>query len=153
MARVYSGKKGKHGSKKPPIKIVPKWVKMKKSEVEEMIVKLAKERYNSAVIGTILRDQYGIPDVKVLIGKTVTKVMKEHDSYPSMPEDMLSLLKKAVVLRSHMEKHRQDYHSKKGLQNLESKIRRLGKYYSRTGTLAKNWRYNPEEAKLLVQKG
>lgn len=153
MARVYSGKKGEHGSKKPPVKIVPKWVKIKKNEVEELIVKLAKERYTSAVIGTILRDQYAIPDVKVMIGKTVSQVMKENSAYPSMPEDMLSLLKKAVNLRTHMEKQKQDYHSKKGLLNLESKIRRLGKYYSRTGMLPKGWRYNPEEAKLLVQKG
>jgi small subunit ribosomal protein S15 len=79
--------------------------------------------------------------------------MREHDAYPSMPEDMLSLLKKAVNLRTHMEKWRQDYHSKKGLQNLESMIRRLGKYYSRTGMLPKNWKYDPNEAKLLVQKG
>jgi len=70
-----------------------------------------------------------------------------------MPEDMLSLLKKAVNLRSHMEKQKQDYHSKKGLENLESKIRRLGKYYSRTGILPKTWKYDPDEAKLLVQKG
>jgi len=153
MARIYSGKKGEHGSKKPPVRIVPKWVKIKKSEVEEAIVKLAKERYTSAVIGTILRDQYGIPDVKVFMGKTVTKIMKEHDAYPSMPEDMLSLLKKAVNLRTHMEKWKQDYHSKKGLLNLESKIRRLGKYYSRTGMLPKGWKYDPNEAKLLVQKG
>jgi len=153
MARVYSGKKGEHGSKKPPVKIVPKWVKIKKSEVEELIVKLAKERYTSAVIGTILRDQYAIPDVKVLIGKTVSQVMRENSVYPSMPEDMLSLLKKAVNLRTHMEKWRQDYHSKKGLLNLESKIRRLGKYYSRNGVLPKNWKYDPNEAKLLVQKG
>jgi small subunit ribosomal protein S15 len=128
-------------------------VKIKKSEVEELIVKLAKERYTSAVIGTILRDQYAIPDVKVLIGKTVSQVMRENNVYPSMPEDMLNLLKKAVNLRTHMEKWRQDYHSKKGLLNLESKIRRLGKYYSRNGMLPKKWKYDPNEAKLLVQKG
>jgi len=153
MARMHSRKKGKHGSHRPPVKRLPRWAKADKKEVEELIVKLAKEHYNSAVIGQILRDQYGIPDVKLLLGKTITQVMKENNSYPSMPEDMLSLLKKAVLLRAHMEKHRQDYHSKKGLENLESKIRRLGKYYSRTGILPKGWRYSPEEAKLLVQKG
>ena len=153
MARVYSRKKGRHGSHRPPVKKLPKWARANKKEVEELIVKFAKEHYTSAVIGQILCDQYGIPDVKLLIGKTVSQIMKENNSYPSMPEDMLSLLKKAVVLRTHMEKHRQDYHSKKGLLNLESKIRRLGKYYSRTGTLPKGWRYSPEEAKLLVQKG
>jgi len=153
MARVYSRKKGRHGSHRPPVKILPKWARADKKEVEELIVKFAKEHYTSAVIGQILRDQYGIPDIKLLIGKTASQIMKENNAYPSMPEDMLSLLKKAVTLRTHMEKHRQDYHSKKGLLNLESKIRRLGKYYSREGTLPKGWRYSPEEAKLLVQKG
>jgi len=152
LARVYSRKKGKHGSKKPPIKIVPKWLKYKKSDVEKLVIDLAKQKYNSAVIGTILRDQYGIPDVKTFVGKSVVKMMKENKVYPDMPEDMLSLLKKAVNLRKHMEKSKGDASSKKGLEHLESKIRRLGKYYVREGKLPKNWRYSPEEAKLLVQK-
>jgi len=153
MARMHSRKKGRHGSKRPPVKHLPKWAKADKKDVEETIVRLAKEHYNSAVIGQMLRDQYGVPDARLLLGKTVTQVMRENNLYPSMPEDMLSMLKKAVLLRSHLENHRQDYHSKKGLQNLESKIRRLGKYYSRTGMLPKGWKYSPEEAKLLVQKG
>ena len=152
MARVYSRKKGKHGSKKPPIKIVPKWVKYKKSDVEKLVVDLAKEKYNSAVIGIILRDRYGIPDVKTLTGKTIVKIMKENKLYPDMPEDMLYLLKKAVILREHMTKNKGDASSKKGLEHLESKIRRLGKYYVREGKLPKDWSYSPEEAKLIVQK-
>lgn len=152
MARLYSRKKGKHGSKKPPIKIVPKWVKYKKSDVEKLVVDFAKNKYNSAVIGTILRDQYGIPDIKTFTGKTVVQMMRENKVYPDMPEDMLYLLKKAVILREHMEKHKGDASSKKGLENLESKIRRLGKYYVREGKLPKKWKYSPEEAKLIVQK-
>jgi len=152
MARVYSGKKGKHGSKKPPVKASPKWFKMKKEEVEELIVKLAKERYSSAVIGTILRDQYAIPNAKIVTGRSIAKIMKESKLYPDLPEDMLNLLKKAVVLRQHLQRLRADHHSEKGLQNLESKIRRLGKYYSRNGIMAKDWKYDPEKAKLIVQK-
>jgi small subunit ribosomal protein S15 len=78
MARVYSGKKGKHGSKKPPVKAVPKWFKIKKEEVEELVIKLAKERYSSALIGTVLRDQYAIPNVKIARGKSIAKIMKEN---------------------------------------------------------------------------
>ena len=33
MARMYARKKGKSGSKKPPIKVVPKWVKIRAREV------------------------------------------------------------------------------------------------------------------------
>ena len=149
---MYSRKKGKHGSKKPPIKTAPRWVRYKKNEVEELVIKLAKERHTSAMIGTILRDQYGIPDVKMVTGKTVSKIMREHKLYPEMPEDLLSLLKKVVNLREHMEKNKADKLSKKGLENLESKIRRLGKFYSREGTLPEEWHYDPTKAKLLIQK-
>lgn len=152
MARVYSGKKGKHGSKKPPVKASPKWFKMKKEEAEGLVVKLAKEKYSSAAIGTILRDQYAIPNLKIVTGKSIAKIMKENKLYPDLPEDMLNLLKKAVLLRQHLGRQRQDYHSQKGLQNLEAKIRRLGKYYSRNGVMPKDWKYDPEKAKLIVQK-
>jgi len=53
MARIYSGKRGKAGSKKPPIKFAPRWIKYKKDEIEKLVVKLAKERHSSAVIGQI----------------------------------------------------------------------------------------------------
>ena len=149
---MHSRKKGKHGSKKPPIKMSPRWVKYKKTEVEGLVENLAKERKASALIGTILRDQYGIPDVKMVTGKTVSRIMKDRKLYPEMPEDMLSLLKKVVNLREHLERNKADQLSKKGLLNLESKIRRLGKYYSREGMLPKGWRYDPVKAKLLIQK-
>lgn len=152
MARMYSRKKGKHGSKKPPIKIPPRWVKFKKAEVEKLVLSLAKERHNSAVIGTILRDQYGIPDVKMLVGKTINKILIENKVYPQMPEDMMSLLQKSVNLREHLEKRRKDTSSKKGLENLESKIRRLAKYYIKKGKMEKGWKYDPEKAKLIVQQ-
>ena len=152
MARIYSGKKGRHGSKKPPIKLAPRWVKFKKKEVEDLVLKLAKERHNSAVIGSILRDQYGIPDVKAVTGKTIVKVMKDNKTYPEMPEDLMSLLKKAVNIREHLDRNKADRLSQRGLENLESKIRRLGKYYSRKGILPKTWKYEFEEAKLIVQK-
>jgi small subunit ribosomal protein S15 len=151
MARRYSRKKGKSRSKKPPIKIPPKWVKYKKEEVEALVVKLAKEGKSSATIGTILRDQFGIPDVKAITGKSISKIMKENEVYPPIPEDLLNLLRKAVNLREHLEKHKKDKHSRRGLELLESKIRRLGKYYVRKGVLPKDWTYSPEKAKLLVE--
>lgn len=152
MARMYSRKKGHHGSKKPPIKVIPRWVKMKKDEIEVLIVKLAKDKNSSAKIGIILRDQYGIPDVKTVIGKGIVKVMRDNKIYPKMPEDMMNLLKKAVELREHLGRNKGDNLSKKGLENLESKIRRLGKYYSRVGLLEKGWKYDADKAKLIIQQ-
>ena len=152
MARMYARKRGRHGSKKPPVKVPPRWVKYKKEEVEKLVVNLAKQHYSSAMIGLILRDQYGIPDVKAITGKSITQIMKENDLYPSIPEDLLNLLKQAVNLRKHLQKHKKDKHSKRGLELLESKIRRLAKYYVREGVLPKDWKYDPEKAELLIQQ-
>ncbi len=143
---------GKHGSKKPPVKRIPKWLKYKKEEVENLVVKLAKEKIPSAQIGIVLRDQYGIPDVKAITGKSISKILKEKKLYPEIPEDLLFLLKKAVRLREHLEKHKRDKTSKRGLEILESKIRKLAKYYVKKGILPKGWSYSPEQAKLIVQK-
>ncbi|MEM5801777.1 MAG: 30S ribosomal protein S15 [Candidatus Aenigmatarchaeota archaeon] len=153
MARMYSRKHGRHGSKRPPIKIVPKWLKISKKEVEDLVVKLAKEKYSSAVIGQILRDRYGIPDVKTITGKSITQIMRENNLYPEFPEDLMNLFKKAVRLKEHLSRHKKDKTSKKGFENLESKIRRLIKYYTREGKLPKNFVYDIEKIKLMLQKG
>ena len=152
MARIYSRKRGKHGSKKPPIRKAQKWVPLNKKQVEDIVVDMAKKRSMSAKIGLILRDEHGVPDVKAVTGKSISKIIRENDVYPTIPEDMMSLLKKAVKLRSHLDLNKADKHSKKGLEHLESKIRRLGKYYVRKGDLPKDWKYSPEEAKLIVQR-
>ncbi len=149
---MYSRKKGKHGSKRPSIRKKPSWNKMKKTEIESLVVKLANERHNQAMIGTILRDQYGIPDVQTMAGRSIGKILKEANIISELPDDMMTLLKKSVNLREHLLKNKPDKHSLKGLEHLESKIRRLGKYYIRKGRIPEGWKYNPEQAKLIVQK-
>lgn len=152
MARMYSRKKGKHGSKKPIVRTVPSWVVAKKNDVEKLVVDLAKERHNSAVIGTILRDQHGIPDVKILAEKSITQMMRENKLYPEFPEDLMSLFKKAVELHNHVKRQKSDRNAVANLQHLESKIRRLVKYYKRENKINKDFKYDPEKVKLIVQK-
>jgi small subunit ribosomal protein S15 len=152
MARMHSRKRGRSGSKKPPVKIVPKWLKYSKKEVEELVIKFAKEGKQSAIIGKILRDQFGIPDVKTITGKSITEIMKENNLYPQIPEDLMNLFERMINLREHLAKHKSDKHSKVGLERLESKIRRLIKYYSRKGRIPKDFTYDVERIKLLVQK-
>jgi len=152
MARMHARKRGKSGSKRPPVKTVPRWVSYKKAEVEKIVVNLAKEGYSSAEIGLVLRDRYGIPSVKLITGKKIKKIMMEAGLYPKYPEDLLDLLKKAVDLRSHLAIHKKDYTSKRNLELLESKVRRLAKYYIRKGVLPEDWKYDPEQAKVIVQQ-
>jgi len=149
MARMHSRKKGRAGSKKPSVSA--KWVEYKDKEVERLVVKLRKDGLQSTDIGRILRDQYGIPFVRTITGKTITKILEENELLPEMPEDLLNMLKNAVDLRDHLAKSKRDYTSKHGLELLESKIRRLIKYYVKTKRLPKDFKYEPERAKLLVE--
>lgn len=150
MARMYSRKKGKSGSKKP-LQKTAKWVDYKPEEVEDLVIKYAKQGFQSAKIGSILRDQYGVPSIKVVTKKTVTQTLKENDLYSKLPEDLFNLLKRVVELRVYLEKNKRDYQSYRGLELTESKVRRLAKYYIRKGLLPKGWKYDPEQAKLLIR--
>jgi len=125
---------------------------VKKEKIEELIVMLAKKGLSSAEIGLVLRDTYGIPSVREATGKKIAQIMKEKGVYPEIPEDLMNLMKRAVRLRAHLERNKKDKQSKRGLEIIESKIRSLGKYYSRKGVLPKDWSYDPEKAKLLVQR-
>ncbi|MCX8195513.1 MAG: 30S ribosomal protein S15 [Acidilobaceae archaeon] len=142
--------KGKSGSTRPARPQPPSWLSFTPEEVELIIEELAKKGYKPSMIGLILRDQFGIPLVKPILGKSVTQVLEEKGQAPKIPEDLLSLMKKAVNIRRHLDEHPKDTHAKRGLVDTESKIRRLAKYYKRVGKLPKDWEYSPERAKLLV---
>jgi len=142
--------KGKSHSTRPPRTGPPRWLRWSPEEVEALIIELAKKGYGPSMIGIILRDQYGIPLVKPILGKKITQVLEEHGLLPQIPEDLFNLMKRAVNLMRHLEEHPKDFHSKRGLMEIESKIRRLVKYYKRVGKLPPDWKYDPERAKLLV---
>ena len=150
MARMYSGRKGKSGSHKPAQKKAP-WVKYKPREVEEIVGKLAKQGSGSAEIGLVLRDQYGIPSVRAITKKKMQHIMKDQGATQELPEDLYSLLKLTVKLKTHLERNKHDRYSKRGLELAESKIRRLAKYYKEKKILPEKWQYDPEKAKLLVK--
>ena len=153
MARIYSHKRGKSGSTKPYRTTKPAWVTYTPEQVEQLVVKLAKDGYSPAMIGTILRDSYGIPSVKLITGKKILKILKEHGLAPEIPPDLFDLMKRAVRVREHLEKHKKDKHSMRGLQQIEMKIHRLVEYYKEKGVLPKDWKYTPERAKVLVSGG
>ncbi|HDI72834.1 MAG TPA: 30S ribosomal protein S15 [Candidatus Altiarchaeales archaeon] len=150
MARMHARKKGKSGSKHPLRTAKPDFVAYDQSEIEELIVKLAKEGNSPSMIGIILRDQYGIPSVKEVTEKKIGYFLKKNKLAPEIPEDLQNLIKKAINLRKHLERNAKDKHNKRGLQLIESKIHRLSKYYRRKGRLAKDWRYEPEKAMLMT---
>ncbi len=152
MARMHSRAKGKSGSRKPGKKAVPGWLKYTPKEVELLVVKYAKEEMKTSIIGLHLRDQYGIPSVKAITGKSVSQILKEKKLEPELPEDLMALIKKSVLLKKHLDVNKKDYSSKRGLQLTDSKIRRLVKHYKATKKLPQEWSYDPERFKMYAQK-
>mgnify|MGYP001576582737 CR=1 FL=1 len=151
MARMYSRAKGKSGSTKPSKNTKKSWNIHSAGEIEQLIVKLAKLRKSSAEIGLILRDSYGIPDVSVIAGKKIGKIMKEKGLQGKLPEDLQALIKKDINLSKHFGTHKKDMTVKRGLQITLSKINKLAKYYKSRGDLAKGWSYDRSKAKLLLE--
>jgi small subunit ribosomal protein S15 len=148
---MHSRKKGKAGPSRPNRTASPDWVEPKGDEVSEMVVKLAKEGQKPTAIGTTMRDQNGVPSVKLATGKKITKIMEENEIKSDLPEDLRNLIIRAVALDKHLKANPKDQSSKRGLQLTESKIRRLIKYHKRTERLSEDWKYNIKTAKLLVK--
>ncbi len=151
MARMHSRDKGVSGSKKPLKKSVPTWIRYKAKEVEMLITKMAKDGKTSSQIGMMLRDAYGIPDVKTLTGKSITKILGEKKLTPDVPEDLRSLIRKAALVRKHKDDNKQDMTAVRGLQLTEAKINRLVKYYKKNGRLPVTWKYDPKKASTYLE--
>ena len=127
------------------------WVEYKPEEIAEIIKKLHHEGKTKSEIGLILRDQYGIPSVKAVTGKTISKILEEQNIKEEVPEDLMNLIRKSVKLMEHIETHRKDFKAKRGYELTVSKIRRLVDYYKSKGKLPKHWRFTEENARLLVK--
>ncbi|HLC45992.1 MAG TPA: 30S ribosomal protein S15 [archaeon] len=151
MAKMHSRKRGRAGSKKPVITSLPEWVSMDANSVKDLVVALGKEGKKPSEIGLVLRDLHGVPSAKAVTGKTVTDMLREGNLAPELPENLMNLIVKAVKVQKHLSENKKDNHSKRGLESIESKIKRLVKYYQQTGVLPMDWRYTPERAALLVK--
>lgn len=150
MARLHTKKKGKAGSRK--VRGGGKWVELGKDEIEKIIMDLHKTGTAPSAIGHLLRDQHGIPDVRAVMGgKSVLQIIEGSTGKQDYPENLANLIKKAVSTRTHLLKHKSDVHNRTKLHSTEAKIRRLGKYYARTGKLPSDWTYDPTKAALLFK--
>jgi small subunit ribosomal protein S15 len=140
--------KGRSHSTRPVSRRPPSWCKYQPEEVEAFVIKLAKEGHSPSKIGTILRDQYAIPLVKPITGKSISGILEAAGMAPSMPEDLANLVKKAQGLAVHMDKNKKDLHNKRSMQVIEARIHKLSRYYKREGVLPKNWKYKAKVASI-----
>jgi small subunit ribosomal protein S15 len=151
MARMHSRKKGKSGSTRPQRTSNPEWVEMTKADMEKLMVKLSKDGNSPSEIGTILRDQYGIPLARYVTGERIVDTLEKKGIKKDIPDDLMDLLKRAVQVNKHLDENKKDMVSKRGLQTIEAKIRRLAKYYRREKRIPEDWKYHIDTAKLLVK--
>jgi len=140
-ARLYTSKRGRSGSTRPISKKTPSWCKYTNDEVEELVLKLAREGNTPSTIGVLLRDRYAVPLARAITGKTVKQILAGQQQSTALPEDLATLVKKAEDLRRHLEKNRKDYVNKRSLAMVESKIHRLVKYYRSRRLLRPEWEY------------
>ena len=152
MARMHARRRGKSCSVRPYRKQAPAWSNIDAKAITQVILNLRKEGASSSKIGLVLRDSYGVPDVKLALGKRIGDVLKENKVASEIPEDLRDLMMKALGLRTHLGDNKKDLHNKRQLNLTESKIRRLVRYYRGTKKLPKEFVYKPETAEILLSR-
>ncbi len=148
MARIHSHRHGKSHQSRPTSKRPPSWLTYSADEVTSLIVKLAKAGLTPSRIGGRLRDEYGIPLTKPIIGKSIVEVLRESKLAPAMPEDLQNLVEKARKVQSHLSRYKADRKNVRSLELIEAKIYRLSKFYKKIGILPSDFKYTAVVAQL-----
>ncbi|KAA8922290.1 30S ribosomal protein S15 [Thermoplasma sp.] len=138
MARMHTRKRGRSGSKKV-YGVQPSWIQYSKDEIVNTIVNLKKSGVPPSVIGIRLRDQYGIPTVKAVLGTKLGKILAEKGLKDEVPEDLSNLIRRYNNVAKHVELNPKDQANKRGRDLIMAKMLRLVKYYKRTGVLDEKW--------------
>ena len=101
----------------------PTWLKNTKEEVVAIVKKLAEKDITSEKIGLILRDQYGIPRVR-LYGIKMKEAMEDKFQEPTT----LNLDKKLKKIIDHFKKNKQDKKSERALVITKAKLKKRTDY-------------------------
>lgn len=150
MSRMHAPGRGKSGSTRPHIDSPPAWSNTDKAEIEATIVDLANKGNTTAQIGTILRDQHAVPSVRLVMGERIGQILARNDISPSIPEDLMDLMRKALRMLDHLSENHKDIHNRRQLHLVESKIRRLARYHKGAGALDSDWTYKRDQLRLAV---
>lgn len=148
LARIHSHRHGKSHQTRPTSKRPPSWLTYSADEVTSLTIKLGKEGLTSSEIGVRLRDEYGIPLVKPIIGKSIAQLLRENKLAPTIPEDLQNLLQRAKRVQTHLQAFKSDSRNVRSLELIEAKIYRLSKHYKKLGLLPNDFKYAAVVAQL-----
>ena len=109
---------------------------------------MAKDGVSPSRIGQTLRDDYGVPLVKPLVGKSLGTILVEGKVAPKVPQDLQDLIERAKRVQKHLEVHGSDRKNVHSLELVEAKIYRLSKYYKEKGILPSDFKYTAVVAQL-----
>jgi small subunit ribosomal protein S15 len=99
--------------------------KLTESEVENIIVELAKQGTTAEKIGLILKKDNGIKNFEKEYHKKISKVLRENNVYISPDKRNLSL--HVEKLKKHLDKNKLDHPTGRILLIQEAKLRKLVK--------------------------
>ncbi|RMD45588.1 30S ribosomal protein S15 [Candidatus Pacearchaeota archaeon] len=105
----------------------PSWLKLSEPKLKELIAQLA-EKHPPSVIGHILRDQYGVPTVRVY-GKKLGDYLRELGIERN--EDLENAQRKVERIKEHLKSNITDRKAKHKLQKAQSRLNVLRRYFSR----------------------
>lgn len=148
MGRLHSHRHGKSHSIRPVTPSSPTWIKQSPEDIEELVVKYAKEGHSPSMIGIKLRDQHAIPLSRQIVKKSITEVLEQKGIKPEMPEDLNNLVVKAIGLQKHLKANKSDRRNVRSLELLEAKVHRLSSHYKKIGRIPKTWKYKAVIAQL-----
>ena len=148
---MHSKGKGSSGSTKPHSNAPPEWSNSDKKEIEELIVQLSDEGHTNASIGTVLRDKHGVPDVRLVTGERISQTLNRLGKSAGLPEDLMSLMRRALRLIDHLSQNSKDIHNRRQLELCESKIRKLSRYYKENNQIDSDWTYKRDQLRLMVE--
>jgi small subunit ribosomal protein S15 len=129
----------------------PEWVTVTSEELVGQAIQLSKSGRSAAQIGQQLRDSMGVPSARSVTGKRLEVLLSEAGIRPEIPDDLQALLKRVVHLQRHLETHPKDLANRRGLSLMESRIRRLARYYRQRRRIPETWRYSARGAALQVE--
>ncbi len=148
MGRMHTHRHGKSHSIRPVTLRAPSWITLGPKEIEELVVKYAKDGLTPSQIGIKLRDQHSMPLIKPITKKSMGEILDENKLMPEMPEDLENIVKKAVGLQKHLKANKGDNRNVRSLELIEAKVHRLSVYYKRIDRIPQTWKYKSVVAQL-----
>jgi len=103
----------------------PVWLKYTADEVKAIIIKLANQGLTAEKIGLTLRDQYGIPKVKIYDLK-IKKVLEKEGKFEEPTN--LNLRKKLEKIINHYKKNKQNKNAERSLIITKAKLKKRDDY-------------------------